>query len=85
MFGNNFGLKCGLEFSASRRMTPEGRMAGTTRLELATSAVTVGKPFVGACRMNRLRVRLSAFIGLIGLHWAQECNELCNGLTGLAL
>jgi uncharacterized protein YbjT (DUF2867 family) len=35
----NSGLACGLEFSVSRRITLSGRMAGTTRLELATSAV----------------------------------------------
>jgi hypothetical protein len=35
------GLTCGLEFSVSRRIAPCKRMAGTTRLEPAASAVTV--------------------------------------------
>ena len=42
------------------------RMAGTTRLELATSAVTGGTSPAGARRINRLRVRLSATVGVIG-------------------
>jgi hypothetical protein len=33
-------LSCGLEFPVSRPVTPLERMAGMTRLELATSAVT---------------------------------------------
>jgi hypothetical protein len=42
MYGaiNYLWLDFGLEFSVSRRITPWERMAGTTRLELATSAVT---------------------------------------------
>jgi hypothetical protein len=34
------GLDCGLEFSVSRPITPLERMAGTTGLEPAASAVT---------------------------------------------
>jgi hypothetical protein len=41
-------------------------MAGTTRLELATSAVTDGLSPTGARNIKRLRVRLSAAVGLIG-------------------
>ena len=44
-------------------------MAGTTRLELATSAVTVRYSAIGLRRISRLEVRLSAPIGLIGQGW----------------
>jgi hypothetical protein len=50
-------------------------MAGTTRLELATSAVTVEESSTGLCRISRLDVRLSATTGFIGLHWNILCNE----------
>jgi hypothetical protein len=42
------------------------RMAGTTRLELATSAVTDGLSTAGTRRISRLRVRLSATVGFVG-------------------
>jgi hypothetical protein len=41
------GLGCGLEFRCHIRQLPEERVAGTTRLELATSAVTA--PSFGNC------------------------------------
>ena len=47
----------------SRRIILQKRMAGTTRLELAASAVTATN---GARKINRLDVRLSATIGFIG-------------------
>ena len=37
---NYLGLDCGSEFPVSRPVTPLERMAGTTGLEPATSAVT---------------------------------------------
>src|SRR5579862_3632596 len=39
-FSRSCGWDCGQEFSISRPITPLERVAGTTRLELATSAVT---------------------------------------------
>jgi hypothetical protein len=44
------------------------RMAGTTRLELATSAVT-GPSITGSRRIRRLDVRYSATAGFIGQGW----------------
>jgi hypothetical protein len=41
-------------------------MAGTTRLELATSAVTGGQSTTGTRRINRLDVRLLATVGFVG-------------------
>ena len=41
-------------------------MAGTTRLELATSAVTGSLSDAGLHRMSRLRVQKSATVGVIG-------------------
>src|SRR5215467_13653030 len=41
-------------------------MAGTTGLEPAASAVTVGKSLTGTSRINRLRRQLSATVGFIG-------------------
>ncbi len=41
-------------------------MAGTTRLELATSAVTGGLSTAGVRKICRLHVRLSAAVGAVG-------------------
>jgi len=41
-------------------------MAGTTRLELAASAVTDGNSLTGLCRISWLRRWLSATVGFIG-------------------
>src|SRR6266849_4596925 len=46
------------------------RMAGTTRLELATSAVTGQSQATGLRRINRLDVRWSATVGFVGHGWA---------------
>jgi hypothetical protein len=44
-------------------------MAGTARLELATSAVTDALSCAGLRRINRLDVRLSATVGFVGQGW----------------
>jgi len=44
-------------------------MAGTTRLELATSGVTDALSCAGLRRINRLDVRLSATVGFVGQGW----------------
>jgi hypothetical protein len=51
-------------------------MAGTTRLELATSAVTAGLSIAGTSRISRLDGPLSATVGIIGPRW----DDLGNGL-----
>jgi hypothetical protein len=54
-------------------------MAGTTRLELATSAVTDEKSAAGLRRISSLDRQLAATVGVIGMHWCIVCNGLCNG------
>jgi hypothetical protein len=54
------------------------RMAGTTRLELATSAVTDGLSTTGLRRMSRLDVRLSATVGFVGQGRLVFVQRLCN-------
>jgi hypothetical protein len=56
------------------------RMAGTTRLELATSAVTDGNSPTGANGISRLRARLTGPTGYIGSCWDILCNGLCNDI-----
>src|SRR5580698_9006678 len=55
-------------------------MAGTTRIELATSAVKGGKSITGTSRISSLGVRYSATVGSIGTHRLILCNVLCNDL-----
>jgi hypothetical protein len=54
-------------------------MAGTTRLELATSAVTGQYASTGTCRINRLDAQLSAFISIYWLHWDAVLHGLLHG------
>jgi hypothetical protein len=65
----------------SRPVTPLERMAGTTRLELATSAVTDGKSPTGGNGISRLDTKLPGPTGCIGSCWDILCNDLCNEIS----
>jgi len=56
------------------------RMAGTTGLEPATSAVTVAKATSGLSGISRLRVGWAGLVGIVGSRWDGLFNVLFNAV-----
>jgi hypothetical protein len=60
----------------SRPVTPLERMAGTTRLELATSAVTVQRPEVTGCNFTAPIATLGALRNPRGVLLHPNCTQI---------